>query len=109
MPRTAMTVTDITRAGVAVPSEQTVDVVNGNELPNDSRIALLVRNSGAVTRNLTVAFAYTVDGQTIAPRAYAISAGASRYIGPFDTSTYGTTLALNGDNTELKVTPLRLA
>lgn len=109
MPRTAVIPTDITRAGIVKPSELTVDVANGNEMPNDSRVYLEVRNSGAVTRNLTVSFAYSVDGQTITPRPYPVAAGVTRLIGPWDTGTYGTTLQFSGDNTELKFIPLRLA
>jgi hypothetical protein len=111
MPRTAVTVTDIIRAGVVKPAELTVDVANGNELPNDGRVYLEVRNSNAsaTTRTLTVNFAYTVDGQTITAKSYPVAAGVTRLIGPWDTSNFGTTLQINGDNAELKFIPLRLA
>lgn len=111
MPRTAVSVTDITRAGVVKPAELTVDVANGNEVPNDGRVFFEVRNSNgsAVTRTLTVSIAYSVDGQAVTARPYPVAAGVTRLIGPFDTSTYGTTLQFNGDNAELKIVPLRLA
>jgi hypothetical protein len=109
MPRTAVSPTDITRAGIVKPAELTVDVANGNEIQNDGRIFFEVRNSGAVSRTLTVNFGYTVDGQTITARSYPVAAGVTRLVGPWDTSTYGTTLQFNGDNTELKFIPLRLA
>jgi hypothetical protein len=110
MPRTAMTVTDISRAGVAVPAEQTVDVANGNYVPNDGKVVLLVRNSNgaATSRTLTIAVNGSIDGQPVTSRSYSIAAGASRYLGTFDTTNYGTQLNINGDNTDLKVSPLRI-
>lgn len=111
MPRTAVTPTDITRAGIVKPAELTADVANGNEMPNDGRVFLEVRNSNAsaTVRTLTVNFGYTVDGQAITARPYPVAAGVTRLIGPWDTSTYGTKLQFNGDNAELKFIPLRLA
>lgn len=110
MARTSITPTVITRAGVAPPTETAGDSVNGNAVANSGALYLLLRNAnGASTaRNLTVAFANTVDGQTVAPRSYAVAAGASLYVGPFPISTYGQTLNINADNAELKITALQI-
>lgn len=111
MPRTSLAVTDITKAGVAPTAEVNGDAVNGFQMPNDGRTCLLVRNANgsSTARTLTVRFARNVDGQVITPRTYSIPAGASRYIGPFETTIYGTTLAFDVDNAELKVNAYRLA
>lgn len=111
MPRTTITPTAVTRAGVAPPAEAAGDVANGNAIPNSGAVYLLLRNAnGASTaRNLTVAFANSVDGQTVTPKPYAVAAGASLYVGPFPVSTYGQTLNVNADNAELKITALQFA
>ena len=109
MPRTALTVTDITRAGIVKPAEQTVDVANGNSIPSDGKVFFELRNSGAVTRTLTVAVNGTIDGQPVTARSYPVAAGVTRLIGPFDTTNYGTSLSVNGDHAELKIIPLRIS
>ncbi|WP_250029805.1 hypothetical protein [Paractinoplanes maris] len=112
MPRATLTVNNITKAGIAVPTETNGDTVNGHSLPNDgAKTFLLARNSnGASTaRTLTVRLQGSVDGQAITPKTYSIPAGQSRYIGPFDTSRYGSSVAVDVDNAELKITAFRLS
>lgn len=109
MARTVIAPTVVTRAGVAPPAEANGDSVNGNAVPNSGQTYLLLRNSNgsATTRNLTVSFANSVDGQAVTPRPYALAAGASLYVGPFPVSAYGQTLNVNADNAELKITALQ--
>lgn len=106
MARGLIAVNSITRTGIAVPSETTGDASNFHYVPNDGATFLLVRNSnGASTaRVLTVLINSTVDGQAVTSRTYSIAAAASKYIGPFPTSIYGTQLNLNPDNAELRIT-----
>lgn len=101
---------EITRAGLAVPTEITGDATNGHSITgNDGNVFLLVHNtSGTVTRTLTVAVSATVDGQTVASRAYPLALGISRYVGPFPTSIYGSTLSITVDNAEMHFTPFHL-
>lgn len=110
MARSTLTVTTITKTGVATPAETNGDATNNHLLPNDGRTFLLVRNAnGASTaRTLTVRLQGSVDGQAITPKTYSIPAAASRYIGPFDTSRYGTSTQIDVDNAELKLTALRV-
>lgn len=110
MARTLITPTTITRAGVAPPAEASGDVSNGNYTFNDSHTVILVRNSnGASTaRTMSIPFNSGVDGQTVTPRTYSIAAGASRYVGPFDVTTYGTQLKIDSDNAELKYIVLQM-
>lgn len=103
MARTLITPTAVVRAGVAPPAETTADVANGMYFPNDGSTYILVRNSGStVARTMSIGFANTVDGQTITPRTYSIPISASRYVGPFDVTTYGLNLNIDSDNAELK-------
>lgn len=108
MARTLITPTAVTRAGVAPPAEASGDSVNGNYVPNDGSTVLLVRNSGATTRNMTIQFGYPIDGQTVTGRPYPLAAGVSRYVGPFDVTTYGNQIKVDSDNAELKYVALQI-
>lgn len=105
MPRTAVPVTAISRAGVAPATPTTGDPANNHVIQNDGSVVLLVKNtnSGSTVRNLTIHLDTKVDGQAPAPRTYALAAAASRYIGPFPTSEYGDALDVDVDNAELTI------
>ena len=105
MPRVSVPVTTITRAGIAPAAEINGDATNNHVVANDGRTVLLVRNSNgsSTARTLTVVIQGAIDGFAPAPRTYSIPAGASRYIGPFDTVAYGTSMQVNVDNAELKL------
>lgn len=109
MPRVAVPVTVISRAGVAPATETNGDPVNNHTVANDGRTVLLVRNANgsSTARTLTIRLPGAIDGQGITPRAYPIPAGASRYIGPFTTGDYGTSMQLDVDNAELKLSAYR--
>ncbi|MET9729708.1 hypothetical protein ABZZ79_03275 [Streptomyces sp. NPDC006458] len=107
MPRTAVPVTQITRAGVAAPAETNGDPVNNHVIPNNGRMLLLVRNSGStVARTVTLRLPGLHDGQSITPRTVSVPQSASRYIGPFPTDSYGSQLQVDVDNAELKLIAL---
>jgi hypothetical protein len=108
--RAAIPVTIISRTGVAPVAETNGDPVNNHTVANDGRTVLLVRNSNgaAVARTLTVRLSGAVDGQGITPRTYSIPAAASRYIGPFGTTEYGTSMQVDVDNAELKLSAYRI-
>lgn len=109
MPRVAIPVTQITRAGVAAPAETTGDPVNHHSVANNGRVILLARNSGAtVDRTITLHLTPIHDGQTVTPRTVTIPQSESRYIGPFDTGDYGASLQVDVDNAELMLTALRI-
>lgn len=112
MARSALAVNIINKTGLAVPAETNGDVANGHTLPNNGiDTFLLVRNSNgsSTAHTLTVRLSGTVDGQAISPRTYSIAASASRYIGPFDINRYGSSLLVDVDNAELKLTAFRLS
>jgi hypothetical protein len=109
MARVAVPVTAITKAGVAPPAETNGDATNHHSVSNDSRTVLLCRNNGASTRTVSVLLSGTVDGQAITARSISIPTSASRYIGPFDTTRYGTTLLVNVDHADLRLSAFRIA
>lgn len=109
MPRTAVPLTQITRAGIAPPAETNGDAANGHVISNNGRVVLLVRNAGTtVARTLTLRVRGVIDGQAVTPRTVSIPTEASRYIGPFPTDAYGGALEVDVDNAELKLTALAI-
>lgn len=110
MARVAVPVTVVSRTGVAPAAETNGDPVNNHTVANDGRTILLVRNAnGAATDyDLTVHLQGSVDGQTIDPKVYTIAAGASRYIGPWPTTRYGTSMQVDVENAELKLSAYRI-
>lgn len=85
MPRTNITVVEITRAGVAA-TEVAGDTVNGNQFDHGARTFLRARNAdGAAPHTATIQTPGTVDTLAIADRVVSVPASATRYIGPFTT------------------------
>lgn len=111
MPRIAIPVTTITRAGVAPPAEITGDTVNHHSVAgNDGNVFLTIRNNGStVTRTATAVFASTVDGQTTPGKPMPVPLSSTRHYGPFPVALYGTTLNVDVDNAELRLLAYRLS
>ena len=110
MARVAVPVTQITRAGVAPPTEVDGDVVNNHSVRNDGKVWVLARNSngGSTARTVTFKVSKLVDGQTVSSTARSIAAGASKYFGPFPVKDYGTTLEIDVSNAEVKLSAFRV-
>lgn len=108
MARGVVPVTEITRTGVAEPAETNGDATNNHVIANDGNMWIEVRNSnGASTaRTLTIHLTGARDGQAPAPKTYSIAAAATRRIGPFPVSLYGSAMQVDVDNAELKLLAL---
>ncbi|MDT7847210.1 hypothetical protein [Streptomyces justiciae] len=105
MPRVAVPVTQINRAGVAPGTETNGDATNNHTVANNGRMFLEVRNSSStVARTVTFRFPTVVDGQAVTPRAVSIPISSTRRFGPFPTGDYGSQLQVDVDNAELKLT-----
>ena len=109
MPRVDLPHTSITRAAVAPGAEVNGDATNNHSVVNDGNVFLLVRNSGASARTVTIVTPGTVDTQAVADRVISITAAASRYIGPFPPSDYGDPLSVDVEHAEVKLTAYHLA
>lgn len=109
MARAALTVTAVSRAGVALPAETDGNATDNHTVANDERTIVLARNSnGAATaRTVTVHIDQEVDGVGGLTKTYSIAAGATKAIGPFPTKIYGNPVLLDVDNAELKLRALR--
>lgn len=89
MPRTALTVTTITRTGVARPAQEVGDVANGNSIAgNDGRIFLEITNDDAATQTVTFQTPGTVDGLAIADLVISLLAGDVKLVGPLTPGTF---------------------
>jgi hypothetical protein len=110
MPRVDIPVTQITRSGVAPATEVNGDATNNHSVSNDGATWIEVRNSGStVARTVSARFANTIDGQTTAAKTWSIPTSSTRRIGPFPVRYYGTTLQIDVDNAELKLTAYKVA
>lgn len=109
MPRIDVPVTNITRAGVADATEVNGDAVNFHSIANDGKVWFEVRNADASNpHTATVKFTTTVDGQAVTSRAYSIAATLKRRIGPWPPEQYGSTLEVDVDSSQLKLTAYHL-
>lgn len=108
MPRTNIATTQASRAGTVLPAASAGDVVNGNSTPNDGRVVLVVKNTGASSRTITFPTTVSVDGLTAPVRSESIPAGETQVFGPFSPNEYGTVLAYNVDNAELTINAIRV-
>ncbi|MFK8844692.1 hypothetical protein [Streptomyces sp. Ac-502] len=108
MARTAITPTQATRAGTVLPAPTTGDATNGHSVQNDGRVILIVKNTGASSRNITFLTARSIDGLTAPTRVEAIPAGETQVFGPFDANDYGTGLAFDVTHAELTINAVRV-
>ena len=110
MARTALTVTNASKAGTVLPAEAAADVAQGNSITNDGRTIILAHNTNAssTARTATIAVTGTVDGFAPAARTVSVAAGATKVLGPYEVTNYSSTIQLNGDNAELKFLVIRI-
>jgi hypothetical protein len=110
MPRTTLTAVQASRAGTTLPTATAGDAVNGNQINNDGRVVLIVKNTNAATTARTITFATTVkvDGLTAPTRSETIPAGETQAFGLFPPNDYGTVLQINVDNAELTISAIHV-
>lgn len=108
MPRTAITATQATRAGTVLPAATAGDAVNGNSVANDGRTVLIVKNTGASSRNLVIQTVRSIDGLAAPTRTEAIPAGETQVVGPFPSADYGDTLNFDAAHAELTINAVRV-
>jgi hypothetical protein len=102
MARGVLDLNQITRTGVAV-TEVTGDAANNHQVANNGDTYILAHNSGAGARTITFVINKAVDGVTPTPVARSLAAGASKLFGPFPVSLYGSTLLINVEHAEMKL------
>lgn len=86
MAATVLTVTDLSRAGVAVaPAAANAD---GHLLPNTGREFVLVENGDSGAHTVSATIVRKVDDVTPAAKSISVPAGTSRLFGPFARDDY---------------------
>lgn len=110
MARTAITVTQASRAGAVLPTATAADVANGNSVAWDERTVLIVKNTNASSTSRNVSFTprKTVDGTVGAARVEAIPAGETQVFGVYDLTDYGTPLQVDGSHAEVTILAVRV-
>lgn len=86
MARTALTVQQISRAGLT-PSYAAANV-DGHSMPADGVAFAHVKTVGTGC-TVTVPIPKTVDGQAVSSKTYVIGTNSERMIGPFKSDPYG--------------------
>lgn len=111
MPRGTLVVTSSARSGTELPAPTTGDPTNGHQYANDGTVMFLALNSGStVSRTVTVHITKTVDGIPVTgTRTVPVAVGKTALIGPYSPADYGTTVLIDVDNAELKLTAFRSA
>ncbi len=86
MARTALTVNDVVRSGLAwAPSAANVD---GHSILNNGHVVLYVKNGGGAGINVTIQTPGTVDGNAISDLVVAVAAAGEKILGPFPPDIY---------------------
>ncbi len=105
MPRVPIPVTKLSDAGAADPAETNGDPVNQHALPNTGNTVLRVRNAHAtLVRNLTLGTPVTVGGKAVADTVVPIPAAATRTFGGLSPALYGTSVPVDVESGDLKLT-----
>jgi hypothetical protein len=86
MARTALATQQVADEGTVIT--MTAANVDGHILDGGGDVLLKVTNGSGVSVNVTVQTPGTVDGLAVAEQIVAVAAGATKYIGRFQPSTY---------------------
>lgn len=92
--------------GTTLPTETTGDATNNHYFHNTGKTRLLIRNSGATGRLVTVHVARTVAGQGVTPVTKTIAAGATEYFGPYSVNDFGSVVNVDVAHAELMLRTL---
>ena len=107
MAATQMTLTDLsnhTTSTVVDPSAWSAgNATDGNLFPNGGTTLIGMNNSGGSSRTVSIAYANTVDGQTVPARSYTIAAGVVRYVPLGSVALFGTNTLVTPSHAEVKL------
>lgn len=111
MARLTLTPSQVTRAGLTLPAETTLVAVDGGQFANNGVDTFLLAhntNGASTARTLTIHISKLIDGAAVADKTFSIAAGTTKLIGPFPTDFYGSTMTVDVDNAELKLSVFSL-
>lgn len=108
MPRTQIPIAGTSKAGVDAPQKEAADPVNGNAIDNSgNQTILIIGNAGTVSRTVQIQVTATVDGLPVNPRNVSIASGAELVCGPYPVWWYGSTLLLDPEHADLRISAIR--
>jgi len=64
------------------------DATNHHDMTNTGQEFLVIRNSGASQRTVTLEIPETIDGQAVTNKTFTLEAGETKLAGPFPTPHY---------------------
>ena len=113
MPRVSVNPDSVVRTGLT-GTERTLTAGANNGLDianpgNGSRTFIKMRNNGATPRTVTIDVKLTVDGYSVTDPTISLGASETRYAGPFPTPTFGSTLGVDVDHADARITAFHLA
>lgn len=94
MAATPLNIQTITEVGMTPVAAVAGDNTNGNSVVNSGKQWIEATNTAGASGTFTVAFGYTVKGQTIPAKSFTVAATSTLKAGPFDPSVYGSTLII---------------
>jgi hypothetical protein len=77
------------------------NAVDGNSVPNGGNTLLVMNNSGAVSRTVTVAVAKLVDGLAVEGREFTLAAGEVKVAKLGSVDVYGSTTLVTASHAEV--------
>lgn len=86
MPRTDLTLHEVSEAGAAVTFEAAN--IDGNMVTNRGDVGVLIHNGSAAAITVTIPTPATVGGRAVADDTHTVAAGAYRLIGEWPESTF---------------------
>lgn len=101
MPRVVVPVVKTSKNGINATTPVTGDAVNNHYYNNSGHTMLLVKNTGAGARTVTILVTGTVDGNPATKAPISIPAGQEWLIGPYDVNNYGSQVSVNVEHAEL--------
>lgn len=87
MARTTLTVTQLTEAGVALPSA-TAGTADGHVFSNDGGTILEIKNNNASTRVVTIQTGGTYKGRGLDDQTISLTTGQTKHAGVFEPSVF---------------------
>lgn len=102
MPATALNVQTSAETGTTLAAAVNGDNTNGNSYANTGKQIVILTNTAGTSATCTVAFGYTVRGQTIPALSISVGANATVICGPYDPAVFGTTVTITPSASTLK-------
>lgn len=104
MARADLTVTSVSKSGVADPTATAGNATDGHKLANSGRTHIVVTNTSADTAyDVTFITKTTVDGLAVEDYVVEVAADSTVHFSGFQTTVYGSELWIDVENAALEL------